>query len=52
MRLAAMPHVIGVSCQTNLSFSVSRFLDEAEAEQADVSKFMVLGELSTRRWLG
>lgn len=32
MRLAAMPHVIGVSCQTNLSFSVSRFLDEAEAE--------------------
>ena len=39
MRLAAMPHVIGVSCQTNLSFSVSRFLDEAEAEQADVSKF-------------
>lgn len=39
MRLVAMPHVIGVSCQTNLSFSVSRFLDEAEAEQADVSKF-------------
>ena len=39
MRLAAMPHVIGVSCQTNLSFLVSRFLDEAEAEQADVSKF-------------
>ena len=39
MRLAAMPHVIGVSCQTNLSFSVSRFLDEAEVEQADVSKF-------------
>lgn len=38
IRLAAMPHVAGVSCQTNLSFSVSRFLDEVEEARADVTK--------------
>lgn len=38
IRLAAMPHVAGVSCQTNLSFSVSRFLNEVEEARADVTK--------------
>lgn len=38
VRLASLPQVTGISCQTNLSFPAARWLDELHASAAPVSK--------------
>lgn len=41
MRLAALPQVIGISCQTNLSFSAGQWLNELQTTPALISKIKV-----------
>ena len=42
MRLAALPQVIGISCQANLSFPAGQWLNELQATPALISKIKVL----------